>query len=81
MMGGKEAALRVLREEGRPMRARELCRIAHEKGYCDMPGRTPWATIASAIVTDINLKGGNSRFKKTGPGLFAANDNHGEGRS
>lgn len=78
MMGGKEAAFRVLQEEGRPMRARELCDMAHAKGYCNMPGKTPWATIAAAIVTDINDKGDKSKFKKTGPGLFAVNENYKE---
>ena len=57
------------------MRAREICDLAHERGYCDMPGKTPWATIASTITVDINANGKNSRFKKVGPGLFAVNEN------
>ena len=73
MMSGKDAAFRVLQEEGRPMRAREICDLAHERGYCDMPGKTPWATIASTITVDINANGKNSRFKKVGPGLFDIN--------
>ena len=78
MMGGKEAAFRVLQEEGKPMRARELCEMAHERGYCNMPGLTPWATIAAAIVTDINAKGDASKFKKVGPGLFTVNEKYKE---
>jgi hypothetical protein len=74
MMSGKDAAFRVLQEEGRPMRAREICDLAHEKGYCNMPGKTPWATIASTLTTDINENGKSSRFKKVGAGLFAVND-------
>ncbi len=72
-MSGKDAAYRVLEEEGRPMRARELCDLAHERGYCDMPGKTPWATIASTLTVDINMNGENSRFIKFGPGLFDIN--------
>ena len=79
MLSGKEASLRVLQEEGRPMRARELCDLAHERGYCDMPGKTPWATIAATLTTDINEKGEKSRFKKDGPGLFAINEKYKEG--
>ena len=78
MMSGKDAALRVLQEEGKPMRARELCDLAHRRGYCDMPGKTPWSTIAAALSTDINEKGENSRFKKVGPGLFAVNEKYKE---
>ena len=78
ILSGKEAALRVLQEEGRPMRARELCDLAHERGYCDMPGKTPWATIAATLTTDINEKGDKSRFKKVGLGLFTINEKHKE---
>lgn len=74
-MSGKDAAYQVLLEEGRPMNAREICDLAHERGYCDLTGATPDATIAAALVTDINRKGDMSRFKKTGPGLFAVNNN------
>lgn len=76
LLSGKDAAFRVLQEEGKPMRARELCDIAHAKGYCDMPGKTPWATIAATLTTDINEKGERSKFKKTGPGLFAINEKY-----
>ena len=78
MLSGKEASFRVLLEEGRPMRARELCDLAHERGYCDMPGKTPWATIAATLTTDINEKGDKSRFKKKSPGLFTINEKYKE---
>ncbi len=73
-MGGKAAALKVLREEGRPMRAKELCELAHQRGYCELTGATPEATVAAAIATDIKVKGANSAFKRVEAGLFAAND-------
>ena len=73
MMSGLEACLQVLKDEGRAMRARELCDLAHQRGYCDLPGKTPWSTIAAAIVTEIGKKGDQSRFVKTAPGLFDIN--------
>lgn len=73
-MSGKDAAFQVLIDEGRSLNAREICDLAHERGYCELTGATPDATIAAALVTDINRKGDGSRFKKTGPGLFAVNE-------
>jgi len=35
-------------------------------------GKTPEATLNSAIIREIRDKKGESRFKKVGPGLFAA---------
>lgn len=74
-MGGKVAAYQVLLDEGRPMRAKELCELAHQRGYCELTGATPEATIAAAIATDIKVNGENSRFKRVDAGLFAANEN------
>jgi hypothetical protein len=41
------------------------------QGYWTSPaGKTPSATLASAIQREIKLKGGKARFKKTQPGRF-----------
>jgi hypothetical protein len=69
-MSGLDAAYKVLQEEGRPMRVKEMTRIAQEKGYCELRGRTPDATIAAAIETEIKRKGKDSRFTKVDKGLF-----------
>ncbi len=36
-------------------------------------GKTPAATLASAIIRDMKHRGSASRFVKKGRGLFAAN--------
>jgi len=42
-------------------------------GYWTSPGgKTPHATLYSAILREINLKGKGSRFVKTDRGLFKA---------
>lgn len=42
------------------------------KGLWSSPaGKTPWATLAAALVTEIAKKGADSRFKKVSPGHFA----------
>ena len=70
-MSGLDAAYKVLQEEGKPMRAKEITRIAHERGYCELRGRTPDATISAAMETEMKRKGKDSRFTKVDKGLFA----------
>jgi hypothetical protein len=69
-MSGLDAAYKVLQEEGRPMRAKEITRIAQERGYCELRGRTPDATISAAMETEMKRKGKDSRFTKVNKGLF-----------
>jgi len=42
------------------------------KGMWTTGGKTPAATIYSAMLREIDAKPGESRFTKTGRGLFAA---------
>jgi hypothetical protein len=72
-MSGLDAAYKVLQEEGRPMRAKEITQLAQERGYCELHGRTPDATIAAAIETEMKRKGDASRFAKVDKGLFVVN--------
>ena len=71
-MSGIEAAHKVLVEEARPMKVREITELAQERGYCDLLGLTPSATVSSAIQRDIKAKGEASRFIKTDKGMFKA---------
>ena len=71
-MSGLDAAARVLKESGKPMKVKEVVETMLAKGYWKTGGKTPAATIYSAIIREIDVKKGNSRFKKTGRGLFAA---------
>ena len=47
--------------------------VAFEKGYWKSDGKTPHATVYSAIIREIAAKGKESRFKKVDRGRFAAN--------
>lgn len=78
MMSAIKAAFRLLQEEGRPMRARELSDLAIAKGYCESKGKTPWSTLAAQLTVDINEKGEASKFYKVSPGLFDINPKYKE---
>jgi hypothetical protein len=67
-----DAAARVLTEEGRPMNCREMIAAMAAKGYWTSPGgRTPAATLYSALLREVAAKGAGARFVKTERGKFA----------
>src|SRR5262245_11087322 len=66
-----EAAAKVLEERGEAMTAGEMIEEMAAKRYWKSPGgKTPAATLYSAIAREINIKGKDSRFKKAAPGKF-----------
>jgi hypothetical protein len=66
------AAERVLRENDTAMTTKELIEQMAAKGYWSSPaGKTPSATLYSALLREITTKGERSRFKKTERGKFA----------
>jgi hypothetical protein len=66
-----DAAARVLAEAGRAMTCPELIAAMAAAGYWSSPaGRTPAATLYSALVREITTKGPRARFRKAGRGLF-----------
>jgi hypothetical protein len=66
------AAARVLQEAGRSMSCQEMIQAMAEKGYWTSPGgKTPSATLYSAILRELQTKPGTSRFIKTERGQFA----------
>jgi hypothetical protein len=68
------AAVRVLQESGKPMNCQEMIKTMADKGYWTSPGgKTPHATLYSAILREIDVKGDKARFKKTDRGQFAYN--------
>ena len=71
--GGLDAAARVLAEAKEPMTCRDIVDAAFARGYWKSGGRTPHATIYSAMHREIAAKGKQSRFKKAGRGKFAIN--------
>jgi len=69
-----DAAARVLEKSGKPMRSRELIAAMTEQGLWSSPaGKTPWATLYSAMIREISTAGKDSRFKKVDRGSFAIN--------
>jgi len=71
--GGLDAAARVLAEAGKPMAVKEIVEVAFAKGYWKSSGKTPAATVYSAIIREIANRGKDSRFKKVDRGQFIVN--------
>ena len=69
-----DAAARVLSEAKEPMNCQEMIKVMGEKDYWTSPGgKTPHATLYSAMLREIKTKGKDARFKKTERGKFAPN--------
>lgn len=69
-----DAAAQVLAGAKEPMNAKQMIEAMTTKGLWTSPGgKTPHATLYSAILREINEKGKDARFKKTERGRFAAN--------
>jgi short subunit dehydrogenase-like uncharacterized protein len=67
------AAYKVLADTDKAMNCQELIATMMEKGLWTSPGGlTPHATLYSAILRELKAKGGESRFRKTEKGRFAA---------
>jgi hypothetical protein len=68
-----DAAAKVLSESKTAMNAKELIDAIAAQGLWSSPGgKTPHATLYSAILREIGTKGNDARFKKTERGKFAA---------
>ncbi len=67
-----DAAAQVLQQAAAPMNTKEMIAAMHEQGLWSSPaGKTPHATLYSAILREINAKGVASRFVKAERGKFA----------
>ncbi len=72
-MSAIDAAAKVLVDAGTPMNCQELITAMAEKKLWTSPGgKTPHATLYSAILREITTKGKDARFTKTERGKFAA---------
>ncbi|NLF29470.1 MAG: hypothetical protein GX591_01130 [Planctomycetes bacterium] len=67
---GLDAAVTVLAEAGVPMTTGDIVKRMLETGLWQTGGKTPSATIYSAIIREIAVKGDASRFRKTDRGHF-----------
>ena len=69
-----DAAAKVLGESGEPLNAKQMIDAMAAKGYWTSPGgKTPHATLYSALLREITTKGNEARFKKTQRGHFTLN--------
>jgi HB1, ASXL, restriction endonuclease HTH domain len=67
-----DAAAKVLGETGQSLSCPELITAMAAKGYWHSPkGRTPAGTLYSALLRELQTKGDQARFRKTGRGKFA----------
>ena len=70
-MSGLDAAAKVLEESGQPMTTKGMVEASEAKGYWKSPGgKTPHATLYSAIIREIKTKGNEARFSKADRGKF-----------
>lgn len=68
-----DAAAKVLAESGQAMTCQEMIDSMAAKGYWTSPGgKTPAATLYSAILREVANKGDQARFTKTERGKFAS---------
>ena len=66
-----DAAAKVLQEAGQPMNCQEMIKAMADKGYWTSPaGKTPAATLYSAIARELKTKSKQARFQKTARGQF-----------
>lgn len=69
---GLDAAALVLRESDEPLDSKSLVTRMLECGLWTTTGKTPAATIYSAMIREITAKGSASRFRKVDAGRFTA---------
>ena len=68
-----DAAAQVLASAKAPMNAKEMIEAMAAKALWTSPGgKTPHATLYSAVIREIALKGKDARFVKADRGKFAA---------
>ena len=68
-----DAAAQVLAASREPLNTKEMIEAMAAKSLWTSPGgKTPHATLYSAIIREIALKGKEARFVKTERGKFAA---------
>ena len=69
-MSGLDAAAQVLKAAKGPLTTKEMVERMLAKGLWQTGGKTPAATIYSAILREITTKGKDARFRKAERGKF-----------
>ncbi len=52
----KEVAAQILKDSPKPLSAKEITELAFEKNILETEGKTPEATMAAHLYTDIKKK-------------------------
>ncbi|GAB6166181.1 hypothetical protein JCM19992_21810 [Thermostilla marina] len=73
-MGVKQAAIQVLTEAGGPLTAQEITERILAQNLWQTRGKTPHATVAAQLYSDIKKRGDDSPFIQTGPNTFTIRD-------
>ena len=69
-----DAAAKVLSDSREPLNTKQMIERMSAKGYWKSPGgKTPHATLYSAILREIGTKGDEARFRKVERGKFEIN--------
>ncbi|MYC35296.1 MAG: hypothetical protein F4X66_00030, partial [Chloroflexi bacterium] len=68
-----DAAFVVLHEAGRPLHYREITSQIIERNLWETQGKTLWDTVAARLGDDIRRFGEESRFVRSGSGMFGLN--------
>ena len=70
-MNVKITAIKVLQQSGTALHAKDIAKRMVESGLWPTKGKTPDATVAARLYSDIKEKGDQSDFVRTGPRIFA----------
>ena len=66
----KQAAIKILEEEKKPLSFFDITDKARNKGYLKTAGKTPERTMGAQLYTDIKERGNNSPFVQLGKNRF-----------
>jgi len=80
MTSFKDIAYQILKKSDRPLHSEEITEIAIRRRLLKTSGKTPEATMAAVLYTDIKKHGKKSRFLKTAPSTFTLNPKCGRNR-
>ncbi len=67
----KDAIIKVLQEEQRPLHYREIAQLIAEKGYRKSLGATPQDTVSAQLSTDVKNNSNESVFIKVDKGIYS----------
>lgn len=67
----KDAIAQVLAASGEPLHVKEITARLLDQGLWETQDRTPAATVAANLLTDIRTNGRESRFVKSARNVFA----------